>query len=52
VRTLVNGTQQSGHHVITWDGRNDEGSPVTSGIYFAELSGDDVHCICKIAFVR
>ncbi|OQY29261.1 MAG: hypothetical protein B6244_04565 [Candidatus Cloacimonetes bacterium 4572_55] len=37
VRTLVNETQESGAHITTWDGRNDRGSVVGSGLYFYQL---------------
>jgi hypothetical protein len=38
VRTLVAGPQQAGEHVVTWDGRNDSGNPLPSGVYYYELS--------------
>jgi hypothetical protein len=34
VRTLANEFQSAGRHHVTWDGRNDSGSLVTSGVYF------------------
>jgi flagellar hook assembly protein FlgD len=37
VRELVNGTQESGKHVVDWDGRNDAGQTVGSGVYFYRL---------------
>lgn len=37
VRTLVNQEQSSGHHEVTWDGRDDHGRPVHSGVYFYRL---------------
>jgi hypothetical protein len=37
VRSLVQGTAPAGHHTIDWDGRDDAGTPVASGIYFARL---------------
>jgi hypothetical protein len=37
VRTLVSGAQTAGKHVIEWDGRNDGGEPVGSGVYFYRL---------------
>ena len=33
VRTLVAGSQDAGYYQITWDGRNDAGVSVASGIY-------------------
>jgi len=37
VRTLVSGPVGSGKHVATWDGRNDHGDRVGSGVYFYRL---------------
>ena len=34
VRELVNGTMPAGRHTITWNGRDDSGKQVASGIYF------------------
>jgi hypothetical protein len=33
VRTLVNGRQETGTHVVTWNGRDEAGMPVASGTY-------------------
>ncbi len=42
MRTLVAGTQASGHHEIAWDGTSDEGHRVGAGVYFImlERAGD------------
>jgi len=37
VRTLVTGTKSPGRYVAQWDGRNDTGSPVSSGVYFYRM---------------
>ncbi len=37
VRTLVKTEQNAGHHQTKWDGRNDFGSRVASGIYLYQL---------------
>lgn len=37
VRTLVTGNQPAGLHTVVWDGRDDRGSDVASGVYFARL---------------
>jgi len=37
VATLVNGLVDSGLHEITWQGRDDRGITVESGVYFAKL---------------
>ena len=37
VRELVQGTQAAGRHTVTWDGRDDRGDRVASGVYFVRL---------------
>jgi hypothetical protein len=37
VRRLVNWEQPAGNYVITWNGLDDAGRPVASGIYFCQL---------------
>ncbi len=37
VITLVNDTQSPGLYTVRWDGRNDHGSEVASGVYFCHL---------------
>jgi len=37
VRTLVDGKQSLGYYKVIWDGRDENGNPVASGIYFCRL---------------
>jgi len=37
VRTVVDAPMTRGGHVVAWDSRNDGGSPVASGVYWARL---------------
>lgn len=37
VRTLVDKTEAAGNHSIVWDGRDESGQPVSSGVYFYKL---------------
>lgn len=37
VKTLVNGTMPSGVHHVTWDARDESGSPVSSGLYLYRM---------------
>jgi len=41
VRTLVNEEQVAGAHTARWDGTNDAGHQVPSGIYFYQLTAGD-----------
>ncbi len=38
VARLVDGNPGAGEHVVTWNGRDDRGRSVASGVYFARLS--------------
>jgi Peptidase family C25/FlgD Ig-like domain/FG-GAP-like repeat len=38
VRTLEEGAVQPGRHVVAWDGRNQSGAAVGSGVYFYRLA--------------
>jgi len=38
VRTLVDETQASGRRTVTWDGRDNQGRTVGSGVYICELA--------------
>ncbi|UCE19583.1 MAG: choice-of-anchor D domain-containing protein [Gemmatimonadota bacterium] len=40
VRTLVDGEQEPGYYTVTWDGRDRDGQPVSSGVYLYRLSVD------------
>jgi hypothetical protein len=38
VRTLARGVREPGEYSLVWDGRDDNGSPVASGVYYLRLS--------------
>lgn len=40
VKTLVNESQKAGHHTIVWDGKDDYGKQVASGVYFYRMITD------------
>jgi flagellar hook assembly protein FlgD len=43
VRTIVDGQKPEGHHEAVWDGRNETGASVASGIYiYRMISGSFV----------
>jgi hypothetical protein len=42
VRTLLSQSMEPGYHSIIWDGTNEDGMPVSSGLYFCTMvSGDN-----------
>ncbi|MBT4498028.1 MAG: hypothetical protein HOC74_09925 [Gemmatimonadetes bacterium] len=40
VRKLVQVQMEAGHHKVVWDGRNDRGRSLGSGVFFYRLVGD------------
>ena len=41
VRTLVDEEKEPGYYSVTWDGRDNEGTEVTSGVYFYRLKSGE-----------
>ena len=52
VRELVNTSQSTGSYSISWDGKNNEGKEVASGIYFYQLHAGDYKEIKKLVLVK
>jgi flagellar hook assembly protein FlgD len=42
VRVLVSGARPAGDHKVTWDGRDDHGRNVASGVYLYKLRSGGV----------
>jgi len=52
VRTLVDGTLVEGAHVAQWDGRNDAGTAVASGVYLVEMVAGGIRAEHKMVLAR
>ncbi len=52
VRTLVNKEQLAGNHNVTWDGNNNSGQMVTSGIYLYKLTTHDFSSSKKMLLLK
>jgi hypothetical protein len=52
VRLLVDGPQSAGSKVVTWDGTNDEGSAVASGVYYCRMRSEDFEGSIKLLLLR
>ena len=37
IKTLVNGKKEAGYHLVIWNGKDEKGRDVTSGIYFYQI---------------
>jgi len=52
VRTLVEGMEPAGRHVVTWDGRDEAGRKAGSGTYFYQLEAGGRKTTRKMVVVR
>ncbi|MBA7570543.1 hypothetical protein ES708_12295 [subsurface metagenome] len=52
VRTLVETVQPAGSYTITWDGKDNTGSLVTSGIYFCRMEAGNFSQTRKLMFMK
>lgn len=51
VRELFHGVQTAGSHQLIWDGRNDRGRHVSSGLYWLRLESDEFVATRKMLIV-
>ncbi|MFT5232298.1 MAG: hypothetical protein ACI9UK_000013 [Candidatus Krumholzibacteriia bacterium] len=52
VRTLVNGYLETGRHQAVWQGRDDAGQSVASGVYLVRIEDGREHVMRKIVLVE
>ena len=52
VRTLVDERLAAGHHEIVWNGTDDRGATVASGVYFSEVKAGDEVRVHKLALIK
>jgi hypothetical protein len=52
VRTLVDEPKGVGNHEVIWDGKDDKGKDVASGIYFYQLTAGDYKETKKMTLIR
>ena len=52
VASLTDGSLAHGTYEVTWDGRNDDGRQVTSGVYFYRLTTESYSATKKLMLVR
>jgi len=52
VQTLIDEEKPAGSHSASWNGRNDKGQPVSSGVYLFKLQAGDSNQVRKLVLVR
>jgi len=52
IRTLVHRQQPAGQYQVQWDGRDDEGRRVGSGVYFYKMVAGDFVQMKKMLLVK
>ena len=52
VTTLVNGVEEPGVKTIIWDGKSDNGSLISNGVYFCYLETEDGSLVRKIVHTK
>ncbi len=52
IRTLVSDTNAPGRHRVAWDGRNDRGVTVSTGMYFYRLRVGSFSAVKKMLLLR
>jgi len=52
VRTLLDSKKPAGEHEVVWDGKNNSGKPVTSGIYFYTLKSKNFTKTQKMMLIK
>lgn len=52
VRTLVNSQQKANTYIIGWDGKDDSGRKISSGMYFCKLKAGEFKSVKKIVLIK
>jgi hypothetical protein len=52
VKLLVDGRLEAGHHAVVWDGRDNSGTSVSSGIYFYRLKAGEFMARKKMILLK
>jgi flagellar hook assembly protein FlgD len=52
VSRLASEKKEPGHYTVKWDGRNNQGELLPTGIYFAKFKTDEFIDVKKVLFIK
>ena len=52
VRSLVNGSMDAGYHTALWNATNDNGNPVSAGMYIYTIQAGDFRQVKKMILLK
>lgn len=52
IRSLASGSMEAGRHTVVWNGLDDAGKPVSSGIYFTRISSGNTNETRKMMLIK
>jgi len=52
IKTILNDVQPAGYYTVQWNGRDETGNQVASGIYFYRIQADGYVNTCKMLFMK
>ncbi|HLF15661.1 MAG TPA: FlgD immunoglobulin-like domain containing protein [Bacteroidota bacterium] len=52
IASLLNGNQPAGQYTLEWNGRDDNGMAVTTGMYFLRVSSDEFNAARKVMLMK
>ncbi|MBN1326398.1 MAG: T9SS type A sorting domain-containing protein, partial [Candidatus Cloacimonetes bacterium] len=52
IRKLENSVREAGYHSVIWDGSDNNGRKMPSGIYFTRISGLDFSDVHKMVMIK
>ena len=52
VRTLVDNEMNQGEHTVVWNGKDNNGHQVSSGIYFYQMKTSEYSSIKRMALMK
>jgi flagellar hook assembly protein FlgD len=52
VRRLMSEWAATGNHLVTWDGRDERGEPLATGVYFARMRSEGQDKAVRLILLR